>query len=87
MPFNMYSSYYSHNCNSHGARWHIYVSIAWRGGCSSSKLGLPLPILALKSPHISVTSCCWILSNTFSIWVVACVSSIWRLVSDVLGGT
>ena len=44
------------------------------------------PILALKSPHTSVISYGWILSNTVSTWVVAWVSSMFRLVSDVVGG-
>jgi hypothetical protein len=44
------------------------------------------PILALKSPHTSVISYGWILSSTVSTWVVAWVSSMFRLVSDVVGG-
>jgi hypothetical protein len=48
--------------------------------------GLVEPILALKSPHISVLSCGWILSNTISIWLYTCISGIFRFVSDVAGG-
>jgi hypothetical protein len=33
------------------------VSIDSRGGWSISVFGLPVPILALKSPHINVVSC------------------------------
>ena len=61
--------------------------MAWRGGWSVSKFGFPFPILALKSPHTSVTYCGWIVSKIFSIWVVAWASSMCLFVSDVVGGT
>jgi hypothetical protein len=61
-------------------------SIACRFGCSSSRSGIEEPILALKSPHTSVINYGWILSNTVSTWVVAWVSSMFRLVRDVVGG-
>jgi hypothetical protein len=62
------------------------LSIACRLGCSSSRSGIEEPILALKSPHTSVISYGCILSSTVSTWVVAWVSSMFRLVSDVVGG-
>jgi hypothetical protein len=62
------------------------ASIAWRIGCSSSRSGIAEPILALKSPQTSVINYGCILSSTLSTWVVACVSSMLRLVSDVEGG-
>ncbi len=40
----------------------------------------------MKSPHTSVINYGWILSNTVSTWVVAWVSSMFRLVRDVVGG-
>jgi hypothetical protein len=82
----MYSSYYSHNCNSHGAREHLCESMECRGGWSASRLGVPDPILALKSPQTTVVSWGWMVSRTVSTYVVACACSILRLVSDVAGG-
>jgi hypothetical protein len=82
----MYSWYCSHNCISQGARGHIILSMACRSGWPASIFGLVGPILALKSPHISVLSCGWMLSNTISSWLYACSSGIFRFVSDVAGG-
>jgi hypothetical protein len=86
MPFSINNSYYSHSCKNQGARWQTYVSMACLCGCSVSRLGLPVPILALKSPHMNVTSWGWRMSNTFSSLVVAWDSSMRRLVSEVVGG-
>jgi hypothetical protein len=60
--------------------------MAYLCGWSIARLGVPVPILALKSPHMSVTSWGCIVSIIFSSWVVAWASSIWRLVSEVAGG-
>jgi hypothetical protein len=62
------------------------VSVACLGGCSSSKSGVFGPILALKSPHTSVTSYGWMLSSIYSTYDVASISNICRLDNDVVGG-
>ena len=64
----------------------MYVSVACLGGCSSSKSGVLWPILALKSPHTSVTSCGCTLSSISSTFYVASISSICRFDNDVVGG-
>lgn len=51
-----------------------------------SRVGTLFPILALKSPQMKVVSWGWRVSNKFSTWVVACISDMLRLVSDVAGG-
>ena len=51
-----------------------------------SRSGLLVPILALKSPQINVVSWGWRVSRIFSSWLVACISSMLRFVSDVAGG-
>jgi hypothetical protein len=66
------------------------VQICWSaavlGGCSSSKVGVRLPILVLKSPHITV----WIwgcsLSNVSVISSAAVVSKMLRFFRDAIGG-
>ena len=62
------------------------MSMAYLGGCSSSKSGMFGPILALNSPHTKVTSYGYMLSSTSSNLDVTYVSSMCRLVSDVAGG-
>ena len=62
------------------------MSIACLSGWSASIFGMVEPILALKSPHIRVVSYGYILSSTSSSWLYACISGIFRLVSDVAGG-
>ncbi len=44
------------------------------------------PIRALKSPHINLVSWGCTVSNTVSSSVVACISGIFLLVRDVVGG-
>jgi hypothetical protein len=51
-----------------------------------SRIGMLFPILALKSPQMKVVSWGWRVSSKFSTWVVACVSVMLRLLSDVDGG-
>jgi aspartokinase-like uncharacterized kinase len=65
---------------------HTWESIDCRGGCSESRSGLLFPIRALKSPQMNAVSWGWSVSSINSIWVVASVSCICLLCSDVLGG-
>jgi hypothetical protein len=60
--------------------------VAYRLGCSYSRSGILSPIRALKSPHIKVVSWGCTVSNTVSSCEVACISVIFLLVRDVVGG-
>ena len=64
----------------------IYVSTVVLSGWPSSRVGVRLPILVLKSPQITVVNwgCKW--SNVSSIYSVACVSCMLRFFSDAVGG-
>lgn len=64
----------------------MYVSMALLSGCPSSNVGFLSLILVLKSPHIIVVSCGYILSNKSSIYSVANVSAMFRFASDAMGG-
>ena len=65
---------------------HTWESIDCRDGCSESRSGLLFPILALKSPQINAVSWGWSVSSICSSSVVASVSCIRLLCSDVVGG-
>lgn len=57
-----------------------------RDGCSGYNSGILFPIRVLKSPHINVVSYGCMVSSNFSISNVACVSCIFLLLSEVVGG-
>jgi hypothetical protein len=65
---------------------HIYWSTAVRGGWSSSKVGLRLPILVLKSPQITVVNwgCSW--SSVLAMCSAAEVSVMFLFFNDAVGG-
>jgi hypothetical protein len=86
MPFNIYKLFYSHNCINHVARGQMCVSVTVRVGCSMSNNGVRSPILALKSPHITVCSWGCICSITPSTCAMACVSVMSLRASDDVGG-
>jgi hypothetical protein len=71
---------------NHGALVHIYSSTAVLFGWLSSMAGIRFPILALKSPHMTVVNCGCMLSSVSSIASVACDSGMLRFVSDAVGG-
>ena len=62
------------------------MSTEFRGGCSHSRSGIFVPVRVLKSPQMNEVSWGWRVSRSSSIWVVASVSSMCRLASDVFGG-
>jgi hypothetical protein len=64
----------------------IYWSAAVLGGWPSSKVGLRLPILVLKSPHITVCNYGCSLSNVSVMSSAAVVSKMLRFFNDAMGG-
>jgi hypothetical protein len=62
------------------------VSTEVRGGCSHSRSGIFVPVRVLKSPQMNDVIWGWRVSISSSNWVVASVSRMCRLASDVFGG-
>ena len=62
------------------------MSVANRGGCCRSNVGVRFPILALKSPQMIVVSWGWCWSIMSSTRVVAVSSNIFLFFREVLGG-